>query len=793
LSITDPLVLPPDVLLIPVKDLKEEVRNRFEHAEGDHAITHPRSRTPSRILDGASAELLAQFKSPRTIVEAVIHFSRAHAADPEKTLESAYPLLQRLLDDGFLVTEGAVEAQGILPSLRAGEEVAGFEILEGIQVLEDTELYQARGPEGTAALKIERPTVAGARALLFRREAAILRHLDGAGAPRLLAAGELDGRCYLATTWCPGVDAATAARGLRLQGEEDRAALVSLCREIAAAYARLHERGVLHGDVHPRNVLVAADGGVRLLDFGVARWDQAPAELSRPWRVGVAFYYEPEYAASVRTGHSPPAVTLLGEQYAVAALLYLLATGAHYRDFSLERTEMLRQIAEELPLPFAARGAEPWTDLEGVLARALRKSPEERFPSTVDFAAALSAVAAPPARPGKSRAHRPEISPAESLLVRTLESLSPESLLFTTGLPAPRASVAYGGAGIAHALYRIALAWEDAALLSHADLWAERAAAESRSDGAFYNPEGELSPESVGRASVYHTVSGVHTVRALIAHALGLPGLRAQAVRAFLAALGDPPQSPELMLGRTGQLLAGALLLDTLGDNEPERALRGDLLARGGELLHGVWRDLEKLSPVQEVRGLPNLGMAHGWAGFLYGSLRWCRAAASPLPEKLRERLAELADCAQLWGRGLRWRWYGTHAAFATMPGWCNGSAGFVFLWTLAQEVVGDAGYGALAEGAAWDAYDAPASHGDLCCGLAGRAYALLNLHRHGAGREWLGRARELADRAAAAMQEGSESSHSLYKGALGVAVLAADLARPEAAAMPFFEEEGWV
>jgi hypothetical protein len=118
-----------------------------------------------------------------------------------------------------------------------------------------------------------------------------------------------------------------------------------------------------------------------------------------------------------------------------------------------------------------------------------------------------------------------------------------------------------------------------------------------------------------------------------------------------------------------------------------------------------------------------------------------------------------------------------------------------VFLWTLAAEILPDPAWPALAEGAAWHAWEAPDAHANLCCGLAGRAYALLNLQRHGGAAAWLARARTLAGRAAreiARSNPGKEPPDSLYKGEVGVAALAADLGRPEAAAMPFFEAEGW-
>lgn len=784
MPITDPLVLPRDVILIPVAELPEDTRSRFVHDEGDWAITHPRSRTPSRILDAQSAALLQHFREPRTIVEAVILFCKAHDANPESTLEEAYPLLQRLLGSGFLVEEGAAEAEGIKPSLHPGEEIEGFEVLECVQGLEDTELYQVRASDGGAgALKIERPAVAGRSGGMFEREEAILRHLDGHGAVRLLAGGEADRRRWLVTEWFPGVDAATAAWELRKEAGEGREALLTLCRNIAEAYAQLHARGVLHGDVHPRNVLVAADGSARLLDFGWSRWDAASAGLESPGRAGVAFFYEPEYALAVRAGETIPDASIAGEQYAVAALLYLLLTGAHPRDYSLDRDEMLRQIAEEPPLPFTARGVEPWPEVEKVLARALAKDPAGRFPSIPDLAAALREISVSSEAP---RRPRNDLAEAEALLDRVLERLRPGGALWESGLPsAPTASVNYGAAGIANALYRMSVARGDAELLSCADVWAERAASLIGTDGAFYNPEIEIREEQIGPAALYHTATGIHATRALIAHVQGMPWLQDDVIRAFLSAARDPGKNQDITLGRSGLLLAGALLLDTL----PEEERRRPLIAWGEELRQALWSELDREPPLRDADDT-NLGLAHGWAGHLYAALRWKLSAGAPLPDRFDARMSELAACARPWGRGVRWRWGGGDRT-ATMPGWCNGSAGHLFLWTLAAEALGDPAWRDLAERTAWNTWEAADTTTSLCCGLAGRSYALLSFWRKGGGAEWLTRARTLANRAARGADH-TETPDSLYKGVLGIATLAADLARPEGAAMPLFEEEGW-
>ncbi len=799
MPITDPLVLPRDVILVPVADLPEETRARFSHEGGDWAITHPRSRTPSRILDASSAALVEQFREPRTIVEAVIRFSRGRGTDPETTLEEAYPLLQRLLASGFLVEESAVEAEGIKPSLHPGEEIAGFTVVECVQGLEDTELYLVRVPEGGAdlmggALKIERPAVAGRSGGLFEREEAILRWLDGDGCPRLLGSGALDddlqrGRRWLVTEWFSGVDAATAGWELQraVSSGADRSELLALARRIAEAYAALHARGVIHADVHLRNILVGAGGGVRLLDFGYSRWDAAPAELADPPRAGVAFFYEPEYAAALRAGNPLPDASPAGEQYAVAALLYSLLTGAHPRDYSLDKDAMLRQIAEEPPLPFAERGVDPWPEVEEVLRRALAKEPAARFPSMADFAAALANIPAAPQKTA-TRSRTNDLADAEALLDRVLERVRPGGALFEKGVQtAPTASVNYGAAGIACALYRIALARADGELLALADVWAERAAALVGTEGAYYNPEIQIGEEMIGPAALYHTAAGIHATRALIAQAQGFEGLRDEAVAAFLQAAADPGPNQDLTLGRSGLLLGGALLLDLLPEEGEKR--RG-LVAWGEELRQRLWDELDAQPPIREEDPGVNLGLAHGWAGHLYAALRWSRSAGADLPGRLPERLEDLAACARPWGRGVRWRWHGAEEVTA-MPGWCNGSAGHLYLWTHAAETLREPRWRDLAERTAWNTWESSDTVTSLCCGLAGRAYALLHFWRKGRGPEWLTRARVLANRAARGAAQSEETPDSLYKGAMGVAALAGDLGRPEEAAMPLFEEEG--
>jgi len=94
-------------------------------------------------------------------------------------------------------------------------------------------------------------------------------------------------------------------------------------------------------------------------------------------------------------------------------------------------------------------------------------------------------------------------------------------------------------------------------------------------------------------------------------------------------------------------------------------------------------------------------------------------------------------------------------------------------------------------QGAARYTWEDPDGYPSLCCGLAGRSYALLDSYQRSGDPTWVDRAWTLADRA---IQRSpavpANMRHSLYKGELGIATLIHDLARPESARFPFFQTE---
>lgn len=770
MNITEPFVLKQDVLLVPCAELSEDLRSRITFDEGDYTLSRRHGRQFTQVIDGETAALLTLFRQPRTIVDAVIENSRTLGKNAEAWLDELLPHIGMFLQNHVLVPAGSDDEKEIRSQFQSGDAFEGWTIVRCASLIEDSEIYQLQRGSELAALKIARVLTPQLR-VLFENEVSILRHLEGSGiAPRLLETGIRDEHPYLIMDWVAGVEASVAAA----QRRHDRASLIELCASIAEAYATLHARGVLHADVHPRNVLVG--DRVTLIDFGYSRLAAQPPRVGR---AGMYYFFEPEFVAASSHGMMP--ATAAGEQYSLAALLYYLFAGDHYLDFRYDRAEMMRQVEQEPPLPFAKRGLPPWPGVEQIIGRALEKDPTRRYGSTAEMADLLAEARDTAVRESLAT---PVSAEANALLETTLQSFARGGAMFSTRyLIPPTASITYGCAGAAVGMLRIAEVRSDPAMLALANIWSSRASALVGNDDAYYNAEGELPRDLLGDVTPYHTESGIHAVAALVAAAHGDTNAQRGAVAAFLQASSHPCAQLDLALGRSGSLLAAAMLLPISDDLPEEVALR----AFGAGAMSAIWNELDAHPPIAESPDA-NLGMAHGWAGYLYAALRWCAASGDATPSRLVERLHELAAQKTLLGRGAFWRITVGGSHHSMMSGWCNGSAGHVFLYTLAHRLLGDRQWLELAELAAWDTWDQPRGNATLCCGTAGRAYALLHLYKHTGETQWLSRARQLANHAATAAEATAQRANTLWKGELGVAVLIADLASPENARMPFFE-----
>jgi eukaryotic-like serine/threonine-protein kinase len=795
-------VLPADVRIFRLSELDPAIRSRLAamSAELPFGITRVGSRKTTKLLDEAAAGLLAEFRAPSSVVDAVLRYSQDRDADPELVLEAAFALLRTLVAAGFLVTPGAALDTALAASLRAGDCVGKWHIRHALRVLRDTEVYLADDPDGTTVvIKLITPDAEPWIRRALGNEVAVLTALGGSPAPRLLAAELDEAAPYLVLEHCQGRHADAAAAELRRPWVADsRKAVLALCQQIARAYAALHDQGVIHGDVNPNNVLVdVRTSTVRLLDFGFARRAQEPGQHLP--RGGVAPFFEPEYARAMLDGTPLPPPSRASEQYGLAALLYGLITGASSTHARLDRAGFLASVCADPPRPFSQHGLPPWPEIESVLSRALAKSPGERFPSVRAFADALEQAGR--AAIVASNGHR--AGAAYPMVTGLLERLRRDPI--GEPLPGPAASVNYGAAGIAYLCYRAAGALGRGDLLDAAELWLERAKRDQTSRDAFYHDQLGITESTVGRRALYHCAPGVHVVETMVAASFGNLQAAAEAAAAFDRAAELAGPQDDLTTGTAGLLLGYALLTELLPARLPVRAR---LLRRGQQASASILAIAGHAAavpaaapagrPDQSGRSDPRqlgpggyLGIAHGQAGLLYALLQWSLASGQPLAAQVPQLLASLLDLGESHGRQRAWP--RTPGDRQWWTGWCHGTTGYALLWCAAYDAgLGD-GYLEAAAAAGWHA-SARASRGPghLCCGAAGQAYAMLALYNRTGESNWLLRARQLHETALGTVGTAEMRPLSLYKGEVGVACLELDLGQTQWAAMPLFQPERW-
>lgn len=787
---TDRLILPADVTLAPVGDFDSAALVGLDIGEGDWLVTRPGSRARSMVLSPDLAELFLGFRTPRTIPDVIGRYAGMHALDPQGVLDASWPVLTRFLHAKWLVLEDSYLSRELAAWYAPGISLMGHRVEACVHITDDTQVYRTRtATGGLCAIKVVDATSNRCVAAL-EREGRILQRLDGSPSPRYMGLGHDGRRRFLAMEWCEG---ANIAKAIAPVGGDtgSRQATRDVLSAVLSAYATLHDRQVLHGDVHPGNVLVDAQRRVRILDFGLARLLDEPD--TRVPRGGAPEYFDPDYARAARAGGPPPAATADAEQYALGALCYRVTTGRDYVRFSPEADRFHEQIVRTPPLSFAEAGVVPWPELESVLRRSLSKSANARFPSVAAMATAVSRTGLDE-RPAK-RSLVPVVNRADRLIERVGKLVDPDHRLFAEGpTTGPRATFTNGAAGIAYYLLRLALLGGDPAPLAAADQWAERAARLAREPRGLYDESAGVGRNVVGSVSPYHTGSGVELVRVLVAHARGDTRTLVGAARAYLQFMDEPDHGVDPTFG-TPSVLAGCRhLVRCLREAEyPDDAtvsVLKQLTVRANAFADHVFRHALRRGHGDQHPLPQYTGAAHGSAGLLYTLMTWWEVANRDVDGDAVRHLVELANLGVRHGRGLRWPMRTNEAAPSDMNSWCHGSPGHVYVWNAAHRLLSDTAYHDIATAAAFATADDRVANTSLCCGQAGHVFAMLHMYRCTGERAWLRLASErlhsaLVDRES---MPGVGWSHSLFRGDVGLALAAVEVECPEEARFPLFE-----
>ncbi len=212
----------------------------------------------------------------------------------------------------------------------------------------------------------------------FRRERRILATLEHPNIAALLDGGiTADGLPFFALEFVEGVPIDQYAQHHAL----DLPARLRLVRQVCDALDYAHRHLVVHRDLKPANILVAPDGLVRLLDFGVAKLLDGDAEQRGDDRtMGDGAPYTPAYAAPEQLLGDP--VGTACDIHGLGLVLYEVLTGRHpFRTADLPGVEVRRRLLEEPPPPSSLG-----RDVDAILARALGKAPSSRYASAAALA-----------------------------------------------------------------------------------------------------------------------------------------------------------------------------------------------------------------------------------------------------------------------------------------------------------------------------------------------------------------------------------------------------------------------
>jgi serine/threonine protein kinase len=254
-------------------------------------------------------------------------------------------------------------------------------------------VYRARDTRlnRTVAVKVLPPELAydAAVRLRFTREAQTGAQLSHAHIVPIYDVGEREGLAFFVMAYVSGGSLASLlVREPRQPADEVR----RIASEIADALAYAHERGVIHRDIKPDNILLDANTGRAMVtDFGIARAMEAGSRLTATGiAVGTPTYMSPEQAEGDRE------LDGRADIYSLGVVAYQMITGRVPFTGGNSLALLLKHVTER-PRPIAELRADAPKGLRDAIERALMKSPEDRWPSAAALRDALTAGDAAPA------------------------------------------------------------------------------------------------------------------------------------------------------------------------------------------------------------------------------------------------------------------------------------------------------------------------------------------------------------------------------------------------------------
>jgi predicted Ser/Thr protein kinase len=211
----------------------------------------------------------------------------------------------------------------------------------------------------------------------FLREARAAGALNHPNIVTVYDADEQDGTAYIAMEFIEGSDLQKAIDERRRYAAEE---VAEICATICDALHHAHERGVIHRDVKPANIMLLPDGTLRVTDFGIARMADSTLTIDGAM-IGTPHYMSPEQFMGHRVdGRS--------DLFSVAVIAYVLLTGE--RPFPGDAlATVMHAVTQVTPIAPRELNFSISPTLNGVVLKALNKDPNQRYRNAAEMAAAL--------------------------------------------------------------------------------------------------------------------------------------------------------------------------------------------------------------------------------------------------------------------------------------------------------------------------------------------------------------------------------------------------------------------
>jgi serine/threonine protein kinase len=225
----------------------------------------------------------------------------------------------------------------------------------------------------------------------FLREIEVTRSLEHPNIARVYESRIDEKQCYYAMELIEGSD----LRDHVLRHKPSQGQIIDIMARVCDGVGCAHLNGVTHRDLKPQNILITYDGIPKVVDFGIAKLARLEANAEDVETLQGVALGTPMYMAPEQAGRRPDLADPRTDVYALGVILYALLVRKHpHKLKGLSASEVMSSVANtpvRRPTEFIPDFSRTW---ERVLLKALAKDPDSRYPSAVEFGAALVKCAA---------------------------------------------------------------------------------------------------------------------------------------------------------------------------------------------------------------------------------------------------------------------------------------------------------------------------------------------------------------------------------------------------------------